>query len=158
MRVLVVEPERVPYEKEIDGSLEAMQNIVDGTIQAVYPYKEQVCLVCNDEGKTNGMPLNRAVSEISDIIAGTFLICGLGEESFDSLNKKQIDQFKEKFLAPELFLPGKDGIMVLRHPPSAEEIKWAKTKEAETIPERQKNEPGKSGREPEKKPKQPRSR
>jgi len=158
MRVLVVEPERVPYEKEIDGSLKSMQEIVDGTIQAVYPYEELVCLVCNDEGKINGMPLNRVVPEINDIIAGTFLVCGLGEESFESLDKKQIEQFKKKFFSPELFLPGENGIMVLRNPPSAEEMKWALAKEAELIPEREKEEPKKSWKESDKKPKQPRSR
>jgi len=158
MRVLVVEPERVPYEKEIDGSLKSMQKVVDGTIQAVYPYEELVCLVCNDEGKINGMPLNRIVPEINDIIAGTFFVCGLGEESFESLDKKQIDQFKKKFLAPELFLSGENGIMVLRNPPSAEEMKWAFAKEAETIPEKRKEEPKKNKQALEKKPKQPRGR
>jgi len=83
---------------------------------------------------------------------------GLSEESFESLDKKQIDQFKKKFLAPELFLPGENGIMVLRNPPSVEEMKWALAKEAELIPEREKEEPKKSGKESDKKPKQPRSR
>ena len=47
MNVLVVEPMKKPYPKEIDGSLESMQELVGGTIQAVYPFVDQVALVCN---------------------------------------------------------------------------------------------------------------
>ena len=49
MNVLVVEPGYAPYEKEING-LEEMQGVVGGLITAIYPYEEQVAVVCNDEG------------------------------------------------------------------------------------------------------------
>ena len=49
MNVLIVEPGMAPYEKEING-LEEMQATVGGRITAIYPYEEQVALVCNDEG------------------------------------------------------------------------------------------------------------
>ena len=49
MRVLVVEPEQRPKEKEIDDSLTAMQNIVGGYIQPVH-LDDSVVLVCNEEG------------------------------------------------------------------------------------------------------------
>ena len=43
----------------------------------------------NDEGKLIGLDLNRSLwdehGEIYDIVAGTFLVVGLGEESFTSL-------------------------------------------------------------------------
>ena len=73
MRVLVVEAGRLPAVREIDGSLESMQKIVGGLIQAVYPFEEPVALICNDEGKINGLPMNRQIREINDIIHGTFL-------------------------------------------------------------------------------------
>lgn len=38
-----------------------MQEIVGGTIQVLYPFAEPVALVCNDEGKLLGLPLNRAL-------------------------------------------------------------------------------------------------
>lgn len=46
MIVLVVEPGFAPYEKEINGLYE-MQATVGGLIQAIYPYPEQVAIVCN---------------------------------------------------------------------------------------------------------------
>ena len=76
MNVLMVEPGKAPYETEISDGLEAMQAAVGGNIQAVYPYEDLVGLVCNEEGKLEGLPLNRALrtedGEIYDIIAGNF--------------------------------------------------------------------------------------
>lgn len=47
LKILVVEPMTPPTVQEIDGSLESMQKIVGGTIQAVYAFDEPVCIVCN---------------------------------------------------------------------------------------------------------------
>ena len=38
MKILVVEPGKHPYEKEIEGTLKEMQKIVGGRIQALYPF------------------------------------------------------------------------------------------------------------------------
>lgn len=63
--------------------------------------------IVNEEGKINGLPLNRAVrsdeGEMIDIIAGTFMIAGLGEDDFASLDKEMIDKYSEKFKNPEMF-------------------------------------------------------
>lgn len=47
LRVLVVEPGQPPAVQEIDGSLESMQRLVGGYIQAVYPFDDPVALICN---------------------------------------------------------------------------------------------------------------
>lgn len=47
INVLVVEPQKVPYMKEIESSLESLQREVGGFIQATYPYPEAVALICN---------------------------------------------------------------------------------------------------------------
>ena len=60
MNVLIVEPNTVPYEKEING-LEEMQEVVGGLITAIYPYKDRVALVANDEGIFLDLPFNRSV-------------------------------------------------------------------------------------------------
>ena len=107
IRVLIVEPEKVPYEAEIEDTLKAKQKIVGGLIQAIYPYEEPVALVCNDEGKMSGLPLNRALydekGEMYDIIAGTFFVCGIGEDNFTSLAPEHMAKFQEKFHHPEVF-------------------------------------------------------
>ena len=61
--VLVVEPGKEPYVKEIDSGLESLQHEVGGYIEAIYPYEDPVALVCNEEGKLEGLPLNRALRD-----------------------------------------------------------------------------------------------
>lgn len=61
MQVVLLRPGRKAEITEIGKGLEALQQIVDGDIQAVYPYEEEVCIICNDEGKLIGLPLNRAL-------------------------------------------------------------------------------------------------
>jgi len=103
MNVLIIEPGEVPREAEIGSGLKAMQDIVGGLIEAVYPYDDPVALVCNEEGKLLGLPLNRKIEDF-DIIAGTFFICGLGEDNFASLPTGLMEKYKEKFAQPEIFM------------------------------------------------------
>lgn len=73
IRVVLVEPGKVARITDIDASLAGMQKVVGGDIEGFYPFEEQVCIVCNDEGKLNGMPLNRAIREedtITDVSYG----------------------------------------------------------------------------------------
>ena len=111
MKILVVKPLEEPLETEIDGTLESMQKTVGGCIEAIYPFEENdIALVCNDEGKINGLPLNRAIKdqngEIYDIIAGTFFLCSApaDSDSFESLSKEKIQKYKERFKNIELYI------------------------------------------------------
>ena len=111
MNVLVVEPGYLPYEKEIqDGTnhLEQMQAIVGGLIEPIYPYHEEVAIVCNEEGLINGLPFNRSVPGGYGGVFGTFFICGLGEEDFCSLPPDLMERFKKEFRNSEILL-GFDG-------------------------------------------------
>lgn len=120
MNVLLVEPGKAPCSLEIDGSLESLQAAVSGDIQAVYPYPDPVALVCHEEGKLIGLPLNRALRDednrIYDIIAGNFLIVGLGEEDFTSLSPELTEKYAEQFRHPENFLHIAGKIVVLKQP------------------------------------------
>ena len=107
LTVLVVEPMKEPYVKEIDPGLHALQAEVGGDIAASYPFDDPVGLVLNDEGKLIGLDLNRSLrdehGEIYDIVAGTFLVVGLGPESFASLSPDMIQKYTKQFKRPELF-------------------------------------------------------
>ena len=75
--ILKIAPGHKPERVTIPHTLEAMQEIVGGLIQAIYPYDDPVALVCNEEGKLLGLDLNRAVrdpatNEILDIIVKWF--------------------------------------------------------------------------------------
>lgn len=107
MNVLVVEPMKKPYMKDIDSGLHSLQREVGGYIEAIYPYEDLVGLVCNEEGKMEGLPLNRAIysksGEMFDIIAGTFLIVGLSEDNFSELSGELAEKYAKLFESPEMF-------------------------------------------------------
>ena len=117
MKVLVVEPQKVPYVKEIEEGLDSLQKEVDGYIQTVYPWEEPCAIVCDDEAKLKGKMFNRSLrdedNQIYDIVAGTFLIVGLGEETFTSLSDAYVELFKEKFAVPEMFVRVEGSLLVI---------------------------------------------
>ena len=61
INVLLIEPGKYPKMIAIEDSLEAMQSIVGGYIEEYMPFEDEVALVCNEEGKMSGLPLNRAI-------------------------------------------------------------------------------------------------
>ena len=82
LSVLQIAPGQYPEQVEIDNDLKALQQAVGGSIGATYPFDDPVAIVYNDDGKLMGLPLNRALrdehGEAYDVVAGTFLVVGLG--------------------------------------------------------------------------------
>lgn len=116
--VLVIEPEKTPYVKSIPSGLASLQWEVGGYIQAIYPWEDDpCCIVCDEDGKLKRSPYNRVLrdedGDIYDVIAGTFLIVGLGNENFVSLESKYIQKHSELFAVPELFFRDGDKLIVM---------------------------------------------
>lgn len=102
IRVLYVEPNKLPKTITIKNELEELQHTVsygeDGLIEMVYlPKDNNVVLVCNEEGKINGMKANRDIGH--DIIYGPFFIAADDKDSgeFKSLSDEQILKYKIRF-------------------------------------------------------------
>ena len=119
MKVIVVEPQKTPVVQDIDPGLEAMQKIVGGSIEAVYPFADPVALICNEEGKLLNLPLNRALRDdegnVYDIISGTFFVCAAPPDSdhFAGLTDQQVKTYMERFAMPEMFLDVGGDLFVL---------------------------------------------
>ena len=125
IKVLVVEPLKHPQLKEIDTSFESVKKIVGSGIEEAY----SVAIVCNSEGKVKGLPLNRAIyakdGVLIDIIAGTFFICGVGEDEnededlgedeygYVSLPPDMIEKYKKLFWNPQRFFLNRNGNVVV---------------------------------------------
>ena len=134
IEILVVEPMIKPYKAVIDNTLDAMQKVVGGYIEPIY--LDDVAVVVNEEGKINGSPLNRSLYENGerfDIAAGTFFVCGLGDESFDSLTPEQQKKYAEEFYPAEVFyINKKSEIASLKvEPVEKSKAKEAKNKDLE---------------------------
>ena len=93
--ILKIEPQKLPYEKEINNDLEGIQGEVEGLFECIY-LDDNCILVCNEEGKLNGMELNRRIG--NDIIAGPFFIAGDScDGEFISLTEEQVEQYTNEF-------------------------------------------------------------
>lgn len=103
LKCLYVKENCLPEEVEIPNNLKSKQDKVDGLIEYVRLLEDDdIVLICNEEGKNNGMGPNRDVGY--DIIYGPFLIVGeCADDGEDrSLTEEQISRYKEYF--------GKDSI------------------------------------------------
>lgn len=122
IKILVVEPMKAPYVKEIEHTLRNLQAEVGGYIEAVYPFEDTVAIICNEEGKLCGMKPNRALyheGKIYDILHGTFFVAGVGAEDFCSLTDAQIALYTERFKTPQEF--GRVGNYIVAFPANGEE-------------------------------------
>ena len=98
LRVVMVEPGKPAYETEIENTLEAEQEAVGGYIE-VLPLDNGKFLICNEEGKLNGMRGNRRIG--NDVIAGCFFIVGEVVDEFRSLTDEEVKESLKRFAEPE---------------------------------------------------------
>ena len=101
MRILKMEPGKAPYEKEIENELDAIQQEVDGGLFQVFYMGDGTIMCCNDEGKLNGMEMNRRFCD--DIICGPFFMVGDAGSDFRSLTDEEVQRYSEQFAEPDQF-------------------------------------------------------
>lgn len=111
MRILIFEPGKNPRTADIPHSLDKMQAIVGGTIQAIYPWSERAALVCDDEGLLKDYRFNRLVR--GNAIFGTFFICGIDECDFSDLPENLISRFSEELHDPQALVRIPSGYIAL---------------------------------------------
>ena len=124
IRVLLVEPMKRPRLVTVEHTLENLQALVGGYIEAVYPWDDPVGVVCDEDGIANGKEPNRLLTDDSgnpyDVLKGTFFICGLGGEDFCSISDEMAEKYAERFRWPEMFTRTTDGhVLWIRMEPGA---------------------------------------
>ena len=126
INVIYVEPGKTARTIEMKDELSEMQKLVGGLIEEYMPFADDVAIICNDEGKMNGMPLNRAIyledGQMADIIAGPFFIAyaPIESENFLSMPDELREKYLEKFRQPERFYRTPEGIKVVKFDLNAE--------------------------------------
>lgn len=110
--VLMVRPLEEPEMAQIEDSLEGYYKATESdSVQAVYPFRDGVALVCDEEGKYRQIP-NRALKhggEVYDIVHGPFFLCGTEGDHFVSLPEDLREKYTELFRVPEFFFMMSDG-------------------------------------------------
>lgn len=94
MKVLIVEVNKIPYVKEIEGSNKDIQLIVGGYYTEIR-LDAKYSLLCNEEGLPKGLPFNRRVGNYD--IVGNFLMVGVRGEEYCSLAKEDAEYYKNYF-------------------------------------------------------------
>ena len=70
IRVIICRPGEKVEAAEIEDTLETMQGIVGGLIQEFMPFtgddprEDDIAIVCDNEGKLKGAPLNRGITDV----------------------------------------------------------------------------------------------
>ena len=116
IRVLYVQPGKYPEERIVPNTLKASQELVGGDIECCRPWKDSVCIVCNDSGKIDRLPPNRLYGD-TDFLAGSFFVCGSHGGEFISLTDKQIARYEKIYHSPIVFLPTPHGLLPMKCTP-----------------------------------------
>lgn len=105
VRVLVIEPGELPEVREVEhDDLKAFQALVGGYVETVN-LTSDIMLICNEEGKLKGLPGNRYIRELDDVIVGIFLICRYNDEGeVISLTDKDISHYSKIFSSTSVTL------------------------------------------------------
>lgn len=94
--VVIKEPYKEPYVKEIEQKLESYQEIVGGLIEVVgLPHAPGVDIILNEEGKLENLDGNFWLPEYQDCACGTCIMAACRGGEFTSLNEKQIKKAKD---------------------------------------------------------------
>ena len=96
IKILKIEPKKEPQVIEIEDTLKNLQTLVGGYIEYVYPFNDNVAIICNEEGKLIGLEPNRDMGW--DTIVGTFLVVGVTDDGENtSLTDEQIKIYTDRF-------------------------------------------------------------
>ena len=105
IRVLKVAPGEKPEIVTLENELSALQRAVSigtdyvGLIEIIQVSKE-VCILCNEEGKLNGLKPNRRIG--NDILCGVFYLTGQTKDGdLASLPESAMQMCMKRFAEPE---------------------------------------------------------
>ncbi len=123
--VVLVEPGKYARTATIGSRLEDLQKVVGGLIEPFYPFDDpDTCIVCNEEGKFNGMEPCRAIygedGKMMDIVFGPFFICDCSGENFGSLDTDRVKKYTDMFKNPERFFRVNGEIKAIPYEPQKE--------------------------------------
>ena len=106
LSIVICEVGKEIREGTVEDKLESLQNLVGGNIE-FFDLDDEISIICNEEGKINGLELNRVIrdedNQIIEAIAGDFFIVGNDYKTgnLKSLTPEQIEKMTEKFKYPE---------------------------------------------------------
>ena len=95
IKAVVKEVGKSPKVTEIENELEVLKSLVGGYIEVVMVTPE-IIMICNEEGKLQGLPPNFSTGR--DVIVGTVVFVAFdGKEDFAGLSDYQVLEIMDMF-------------------------------------------------------------
>ena len=112
-----LEPGEYAKKVSVSNDLASLQKLVEGNIEAYTAFDDGICIICNDEGKINGMRPNRGIKnskgELADVVFGPCFLCDGRGNDFNSLSNEKMNEYLEKFRMPELLIHMPEGYQMI---------------------------------------------
>ena len=95
IKVLVIDENGNISIEILDNSLECFQQIVDGYVECLELYNQNIVILCDEEGYLKNKNISKylVLNEHLLGIVGTFILAGLNNNEFCSLTDKQIKYY-----------------------------------------------------------------
>lgn len=108
VKILVCRVGELAEEIEMDNSLEGIEEIVGGSFDEFYPFREDIALVCNRYGMDEGLQPNRKVVDCfgdEQIIYGDFFFVNapVQDEYYSDIPARSSRLIKKRVLFPQRF-------------------------------------------------------
>ncbi len=101
IKILIIEPQKEPYEAEIQNKYQAIKSVVGGLIEAVHLFEDNAFIYCNDEYRLHDFEGNRYIEGVP--FAGNIMIIGDGGNGENcSLTDSQIQRYTDLYREPDL--------------------------------------------------------
>lgn len=92
MRVLLVCCEKEPRLMNVPHELAELQKLVGGMIEVVEPFDDGIALVCDENSRSDGKPVNCIIDDHMDI-CGDFFLCGYGDSGLEDMPEEKIFKY-----------------------------------------------------------------
>ena len=96
MRILLVRCKQEPRVISIPHELSQLQRLVGGMIEIVEPFDDDIALVCDENGRSDGKPVNRIINDHMDI-CGDFFLCRYGDTGLEDMPEEKIFKYASLF-------------------------------------------------------------
>ena len=92
MKIVILEPNKKPFESMIENTLKDMQGVVGGYIETVRLDSELI-LAYNADGKMIGLPYNRELGFGKGFVVGTcFITASDNQGEFRDLTEQEVNR------------------------------------------------------------------
>ena len=95
IKVLVKDPGKAPVITELENTLEGLQALIGGNIEAVSKKEMGLVMLVDEEGKIKGLPANFIDYRLEDMIVGRAIFVGDAGDDFCDIQEQHKFAFTE---------------------------------------------------------------